>query len=969
MRKLLDFIDEHGIFAAALFLLIFIPLYPKIPLFEAIPGYLVRVRLEDVLVGITGLFWLIQALRKKIEINWPMLVLVIAYAFIGLTSLLVAVFLQQTIPSQFLHISKSALHYFRYLEYFSVFFFLYSGVKSKKHVQIAVTGLVLSVALISIYGFGQKFLQWPVYSTMNREASKGVAQTLAAGARVHSTFGGHYDLAAYLVITLPILLTLILYIKNFKIKVISSLIFISGVSLLLLSASKMAFLAFLIAITLLLINKFSFKYILGLGIFGIALLSLFLVIVGGKYKESLFNKITDSQVTSSQFDETWSSNTRKYGLSMGIRLDTLWPQALYGFSINPWTGKGYATLNKLGIGEFTESDSTDNNYLRALGETGILGFIFFFAAAHYLFFNIRKSKSKDSLIKILRLGYLASFFGLLINALVIDVFAASKVAFSFWAISALVLKSSRLDNEKKLILEDKKIIKSWANKFKNNYLLIIILVIFILLAQKRPFSEYSPVQSFSNNQHAAIYVRSAICLAKDFTSCQQLLGEVSTYVLPYIIYLVPFYFIFAHPSMYYFANLFLAIFIIIAIYTLSKKFKFYKSLEKLLVVFILSILIIFNTKVSEIILNNFRDSYDTHQYRAVRRMNILAENLADPDQVPVILSHLNPDYISLFKNSDYKIIKLQDNLENNYPYFAKASQDWQNLYFSNAARHVQDEAEINNILDLSKKFALSLESIDCEHRCNIFKILEQKLKITSQPITANQKTFAKKETHKIILSTNKVARFFNPKQNSINNINRYKKLFNNFDVDAFIFVGKSIDKIEVNHGFNFRQGFIDPINKPVVYAISDHTSDSSEYGPAHQRFVLGNKLILFLDDNKEEPNQNQKIFFFDTLLQLYQNPEITDFIIISNSLDWTEQLTEEDKKVTTQYSENLKVNWHLFADKSSLEKSPEEVLDFIKKDFNYINTYFDEEPVNRVWVLELDVNGIEINSQKIIENF
>jgi len=38
-KKLLNFVDNRLMLFASLFLLIFIPLYPKVPLFEAIPGY------------------------------------------------------------------------------------------------------------------------------------------------------------------------------------------------------------------------------------------------------------------------------------------------------------------------------------------------------------------------------------------------------------------------------------------------------------------------------------------------------------------------------------------------------------------------------------------------------------------------------------------------------------------------------------------------------------------------------------------------------------------------------------------------------------------------------------------------------------------------------------------------------------------------------------------------------------------
>jgi len=45
------------------------------------------------------------------------------------------------------------------------------------------------------------------------------------------------------------------------------------------------------------------------------------------------------------------------------------------------------------------------------------------------------------LLRILSIGFMASSIGLLINALYIDVYAASKVAFSYWGLTGLYLAS------------------------------------------------------------------------------------------------------------------------------------------------------------------------------------------------------------------------------------------------------------------------------------------------------------------------------------------------------------------------------------------------------------------------------------------------------------------------------------------------------------------------------------------------
>ena len=139
---------------------------------------------------------------------------------------------------------------------------------------------------------------------------------------------------------------------------------------------------------------------------------------------------------------TFSENAYKYGLSTAIRLDALWPWAIAGFKTNPLLGSGYATLSKTSIGQFTEAESTDNDYLRTLGETGILGFISFFSIILILLktaFKTLKQKITDPFVLAFICAFAAFTFGLLINALYIDVFEASKVALIFWALAGVLL--------------------------------------------------------------------------------------------------------------------------------------------------------------------------------------------------------------------------------------------------------------------------------------------------------------------------------------------------------------------------------------------------------------------------------------------------------------------------------------------------------------------------------------------------
>lgn len=113
MKNALKWLDNHTLELYTGFLIAFIPLYPKLPLFDAIPGYIVRVRLEDFLILIAVVIWLFYIIRKKISLfPNPLLKPMVIYLFIGFISVLSAIFITKTIPNEFIHISKSMLHWF-----------------------------------------------------------------------------------------------------------------------------------------------------------------------------------------------------------------------------------------------------------------------------------------------------------------------------------------------------------------------------------------------------------------------------------------------------------------------------------------------------------------------------------------------------------------------------------------------------------------------------------------------------------------------------------------------------------------------------------------------------------------------------------------------------------------------------------------------------------------------------------------
>lgn len=566
LKKVGRWLDENFLFAFVCFLVVFIPLYPKIPLWSPIEQYIVRIRLEDTAILFASVIWFIQVIRGKVKWRSPMFWMVLAYEIIAAISCFVAMYVIKTVPLEPLHVEKTMLHFFRYIEYFSLFFVGMSSVTKKKQILWPLGLWAVTVFAISAYGYGQKYFYWPVYSTMNREFSKGIRLYLTEFARVQSTFGGSYDMAAYLVVSLPIILAFAFWVKNRALKIALHLTFWFGSWLMLLSASRTSFVMYVagVGIVVLLdailqkgwLKKIGFAVSRGLMV-GV-LMSLLFYYFGGDLSDRLnyviksvpkaaaaaesftelrrkfisdqtlasfpltpaqLNKmlpksqppgnaistdavaaaiaaqqvasksdqpptpVTPVKVTPSptpkatgqvpadvfvnvpdtiqvatksatgvityktvQKPRVYSDCALKKELSLCIREEVLWPRAIEGFLTNPFTGTGYATLTKESVDVFTEADSTDNNYLRTLGETGAFGFVTFYGCVVLgLYFAVRNLRSEDQLLATLSLGLIGGTIGLLLNAIYIDVFASSKVAESFWLLYGLFFAYVMLD--------------------------------------------------------------------------------------------------------------------------------------------------------------------------------------------------------------------------------------------------------------------------------------------------------------------------------------------------------------------------------------------------------------------------------------------------------------------------------------------------------------------------------------------
>jgi len=366
-----------------------------------------------------------------------------------------------------------------------LFFLAFEAYRRKPSLKAVLWTLMGSYVLIILYGFGQKFLGFPAFLTMNEEFAKGVPLRLPPTARFPSTFGGHYDLAAYLVFTIPIIGSLLVISKKLWQWVLYFALTFFGLIMLLFTASRISFIVYLVAISVMLIWQKKKLLIIPWILLSVIILNftsgtsdrfyktfrvsnVVIDLSTGKAVGTL-DKVEGTQAviqksaspaqeslpqgseyinlagnqSAVQSIQTFSSKTVAGAtgevatvsgsfliqkalvadISITTRFQAEWPDAIAAFKRNILLGSGYSSL----------SLAVDGDYHRMLGETGILGFVGFlgiFAVSFLVFI-----KRKDTLAPLERafvIGVFAGVVGLMVNAVLIDVFEASKVAYTLW---------------------------------------------------------------------------------------------------------------------------------------------------------------------------------------------------------------------------------------------------------------------------------------------------------------------------------------------------------------------------------------------------------------------------------------------------------------------------------------------------------------------------------------------------------
>ena len=510
MGKLWNFFKNNLLKIGISFLIIFIPWYPKLPSVHIVHTW-VYIRLEDFFILLVVAIWLLQLIFKKVKLPPKLWSAIGFYWLAGLLSLIFSILFIAPHLLNFFP-SVAGLYYIRHIEYLILFFVAFSTIRSVKDLRDYLIILGIAVIGFSLYAIGQRFYLdlwnmfpkffekysfcFPSFQTGNEEFAKGIPLCLPKDARITATFAGHYDLAAYLVLVIPILAGVALFIKK---RIYQTLgLFMTGVSImvLILTSSRDSFAAYLVGLTATLVLLGKKKFIIPFYILSIILLLTFSgstakrfldtfrfasVVtnnqgqVVGELPSDLKNKVSNNIIENiptqnlpagsgflglPQLNAPQTTNqavvrsalsiaeakrlklenggveistisgsflVRKvlvYDISFTTRFQAEWPNAWNAFLRNPLLGSGFATVTL----------AVDNHWLRILGETGLLGLTAFLSIFFVLALVLKQvlPDIKDNLPKAFLFGITGGVLGLFINAILIDVFEASKVAETLW---------------------------------------------------------------------------------------------------------------------------------------------------------------------------------------------------------------------------------------------------------------------------------------------------------------------------------------------------------------------------------------------------------------------------------------------------------------------------------------------------------------------------------------------------------
>ncbi|MBM4402396.1 MAG: hypothetical protein FJ044_04085 [Candidatus Cloacimonetes bacterium] len=456
-------------------------LLPKFPLF-GVEGTYVNIRLEDFVVAALFGFWGLGVLLKKYDITrvfaWRPILGFLLYGFV-ITLLGIYVFKTVEVP----HLGL--IHFIRRIEY-TLMYFVAGTVLKKEKLRDYVYFLLTIAAFTIIYGYFQWKDILPGVQTLSQSGKIGTYTDLNF---VISTFAAHYDFGAFLMLMMPITLAAFFSSEAPRARPSAALAkggknWVKKGALLFLAFAIwwMAKLVYARAAYLSLIAATTMFLVLKKNLF--ALLPVFEIVqtfdryFAGRFSKYTYQfsfKVMPQPAQKAQITESASGRPTPEVIK---KIEEIKPTSMpssFNQKLDTWVNLGSEKLRHVfgrinlnldpsgnirlqvwqdvlaqtyyhflwGGGYYSIGPGADNDYVRAIAEVGVIGLSIFLLIlkdfALLMWRNFRKSQ--DIFLKNFSLAVLCGLAGLLINAVFIDIFEASKIAFLFWFLMGIISKS------------------------------------------------------------------------------------------------------------------------------------------------------------------------------------------------------------------------------------------------------------------------------------------------------------------------------------------------------------------------------------------------------------------------------------------------------------------------------------------------------------------------------------------------
>lgn len=404
-----------------LILIIVVAFFPKINIIN-IPGSSTGIRIDDILIAITSFLMILKLHGKQFnDMNIKKTLFIFSiYIAICIISIIIGT------ANKYISPMLGLLHLVRKIEYFIFIFFGYKYFKFEKNNPRLMKVLSFSI----IFHFSICILQ---YFGLVGSFSSGEAMSSLTQGRVSSTFNGAYELSAFLLLLLPIYLYNI-FNKKGKMNILYIIIIFLCIFI---SESRISLLAFFVILFLMFYHYKMRNSKKGLAMVVIAvllmLLGFFALRLGNTKISERLNEISISGFVEStacaweykDFDiylskKLWYGNYK----CMLVGTDPSW-----NLRVNHWMQLIDGTLRSplFGTGVSIAGSASDGEYIRVLAESGIIGLILWLYLYYIVMHILNKYKDDKNCIV-----SKYALIGMLIGAIFIDIFSASKVIMMFW---------------------------------------------------------------------------------------------------------------------------------------------------------------------------------------------------------------------------------------------------------------------------------------------------------------------------------------------------------------------------------------------------------------------------------------------------------------------------------------------------------------------------------------------------------